>query len=211
MLDEELFNTLKDIEGLHVLQPRSQSDEDRKTFDSLVLRVHGLRELGYVEFTDNQVKKDYRTGAFRYIMMVCPTVKYSGMKALSYGSFDNYRKSESKLGATPVLHVDQSLTIQGNVIHSNIAAHSSHVTQRQENTDLAQLFNEIIKVLKADTSISHNDRQEKLDDVELLHKEVMREKPRREIIQSVYSNLANTASITSLIMQLPPFIKDLLS
>ena len=142
--------------------------------------------------------------------MVC-SIKYDGMKALAYGSFDNYRKSGSKPGVTPVFHVDQSLTIQGNVNHSNIAAHSSHTTQKQENADLAQLFNEIINALKADTSISHNDRQEKLDDAEMLYKEVMREKPRREIIQTLYNNLANTASLVGFMMQLPPFIKGLLS
>ncbi len=213
MLDEELFNALKEVEtsekgGHCVLKPASQSDEGRKAFDYLVLRVHRLRELGYVEFTDKEVIRNYRTNEYSYETMRCK-IKDDGKKALAYGSFDNYRKCESKLGATPDVYVDQSLTIQGNVSHSNIAAHSSHVTQRQENADLAQLFNGIINTLKADPSIPHNERQEKLDDVESLRKEVRREKPRQEIIQTLYNNLANTASIASLIMQLPPFIQGL--
>jgi hypothetical protein len=216
MLNEELFNALKEIEasskrGLSVLEPKSEGDEDRNKFDDFVLRVIRLKELGYVEFDENRVKKDKRATAFRYTAMICPAIKYSGMKALARGSFDNYRETETKLEATSVYHFDQSVTFHGDVNHSNIAAHSSHVTQSQKNADLAMLLNEIIKVLKADASISHNDRQEKLDDVESLHKEVMREKPRREIIQTLYNNLANTASIVSLMMQLQPFIQGLLS
>ncbi len=215
MLDEELFNALKEVEtadkaGLCILKPASQNDEDRKNFDYLALRVHKLKDLRFVEFTDKQVIKNHRTNDYCYEMMAC-RIEYNGKKALAYGSFENYSKSDSKLGATPVFHVDQSLTIQGPVSHSNIAAHSSHVIQRQENADLAQLFNEIINALKADTSISDNERQEKLDDVETLHKEVGREKPRREIIQTLYSNLANTASIVSHMIQLQPLIPGLLS
>lgn len=176
MLDEELFNALKEVEaadkgGLCVLKPEIHSEEGRKRFDHLVLRVHKLRELGYVEFTDKQVLKNHRISSYCYETMVC-RIKYDGTKALASGSFDSYRKSEFQLGAMPFFHVDQSLTIQGNVNHSNISAHSSHTTQIQENADLAQLFNEIINALKVDTSISHNDLQEKLDDVETLHKEV---------------------------------------
>ncbi len=193
------------------MSPKSESVEDRKAFDRLVLALYKLRELGFVKFRDKgQVLKDIDSSDYSYDGIACEFT-YDSEKALSYGSYDAYLKS---LPTTQPfgINVDQSFKNYGNINGSNIAVHSNKVNHTiSENSEIEKLFQQIIKTLQQDATLTQTKLQELMDDMQSLKKELQRANPRPGIITDLYSFIGNTASIAGYLPQLRELIQPFLS
>jgi len=214
MLDQELFIALEILKshengGLCIVNPDKEGLQDRTFFDSLVQRAFHLRKLGYISFNDKQIIKDMGRAEFQYLALACE-IEYPGSKALSFGSFSSYKSKCLESDSRSAVKIDQSLTIHGNVIDSNIASHSSSITQSSLSGELTKILSEIIEILKQDKILSSDERQEKIEDVEFLRKELTRSAPRADILKTICTGLENTASVASSVSQLWPYILPLL-
>jgi hypothetical protein len=206
-MDKELYEALqKAYERKHgqrsVLRPQSESDEDRKAFDRLVSALYKLRDLGFVKFRDNgQVRIDNMRHDYSYLGIACEFT-YDAEKALSHGSYEAYRKS--LLAQTPLaVNIDQRFQNYGDMSGSNVAVHSHHVSQTvSETSEIEKLFQQIIDTLQQDKTLAETQRQELIEDVQSLKRELQRANPRPGIITELYSFLGNTASIASYMPQL---------
>lgn len=108
------------------------------------------------------------------------------------------------------VNINQSTVIHGNVSSSNIAAHSSNVTQKVLSNDIQHIITQIINTLNKDASLSPADREDLLHDVETLKGQLSKNKKDRTLIERVLSNLSGVASIGSFVTNLYPIIKPLL-
>ncbi len=215
MLDENLYDALVMLKkhetgGKCIITSDKEGLRDQKLFDSLVQRAIYLRRLGYLSFNENSIIKDTSRADADYRALVC-RIEYEGTKALSFGSFAAYHTANSPHSepATGV-SIDQSLTIYGNIHGSNIATHSSTVTQHSLPMEMAHILDEIVKTLQSDESLIDTERQHKIEDIESLRKELSRPAPRSGILRTIYTDLASTASISSLLAQLWPFLHSLI-
>lgn len=215
-MDKELYEALqKAYECKHgrlsVLSPESESDEDRKAFDHLVSALYKLRDLGFVKFRDNgQVLIDNMRNDYSYLGIACEFT-YDAEKVLSHGSYEAYLKSLSPQ-MPPAVHIDQRFQNYGNLSGSNIAVHSQHVSQTvSEASEIEKLFQQIIETLQQDKTLADTQRQELIEDVQSLKRELQRANPRPGLITELYSFLGNTASIASYVAQLLPAIQPFLS
>lgn len=215
-MDKDLYEALQEADRrkhgeLSVLSPKSESTEDRKAFDRLVLALHKLRDFGFVKFRDKgQVQKDNMNNDYSYLGIACEFT-YDGEKALSYGSYDAYLKS---LPTTRPLgiNVDQSFKNYGSINGSNVAIHSNQVNQTLgEHSEIEKLFQQIIETLLQDTTLTKTKLQELMDDVQSLKKELQRTSPRPRILTELYSFIGNTASIASYLPQLRALIQTFIS
>lgn len=215
-MDKDLYEALQEAAqrkhgNLSVLSPKSESVEDRKAFDRLVLALHKLRELGFVKFKDKgQVRTDNMNNDYRYLGIACEFT-YDGDKALSYGSYDAYLRS---LPTTQPfgINVDQSFKNYGSINGSNIAVHSNRVNQTiGGNSEIEKLFQQIIETIQQDTTLTQTKLQELIDDVQSLKKELQRPNPRPGILTDLYSFIGNTASIAGYLPQLRELIQPFLS
>lgn len=215
-MDKDLYEALQEAAQrkrgkLSVLSPKSENVEDRKAFDRLVLALHKLRELGFVKFRDQrQVRTDNMNNDYGYLGIALEFT-YDGEKALSYGSYDAYLKS---LPTTQPfgINVDQSFKNYGNINGSNIAVHSNKVNHTiSENSEIEKLFQQIIKTLQQDATLTQTKLQELMDDMQSLKKELQRANPRPGIITDLYSFIGNTASIAGYLPQLRELIQPFLS
>jgi hypothetical protein len=98
-LDQELFETLKIVKQhesgkTSILKPESNSDEDRKEFDDLVLRLFELRKQGYIEFTDKQIRKDRMRNDYGYTFAICK-LNYRAEKVLKFKDYGSYLENHS--------------------------------------------------------------------------------------------------------------------
>lgn len=213
-MDKELYEALqKAYERKHgrnsVLSPKSESDEDRKAFDRWVSALHKLRDLGFVKFRDNeQVLRDNEGTNYQYDGIICEFT-YDAEKILSHGSYEAYLKSLPT--RTPLaVHVDQRFQNYGNLSGSNIAVHSQHVNQTVGKTsEIEKLFQQIIDTLQQDRTLADTQRQELIEDVQSLKRELQRANPRPGIITELYSFLGNTASIAGYLPQIQALIQSL--
>lgn len=210
-MNQDLYEALQEAAlrqsgGFSVLSPKSESVEDRKAFDRLVLALHKLRELGFVRFKDKgQLIRDTEGDGFSYLEIICEFT-YDGQEALRYGSYDAYQKS-LPVARPLAFTVDQSFKNYGSMNGSNIAVHSNQVNQTvTENSQVDRLFKEIVETLRQDATLTQAKLQELLDDVESLRKELKKSNPRSGILTELYSYLGNTASIASYLPQLQAFI-----
>lgn len=108
------------------------------------------------------------------------------------------------------VNINQNTVIHGNVSNSNIAAHSSYVSQKVLSNDIQNILSEIIDALRRDSSLSNSEREDLLHDVETLRGQLSKNKKDRSLIERVLSNLSGVASIGSFITNLYPHIKPLL-
>lgn len=215
-MDKDLYKALQEARQqkhgrLSVLKPKSESNEDRKEFDCLVLSLHKLRDLGFVKFRDKgQLMRDNMCNDYSYLGIICE-LTYDAEKALSYDSYEAYQKSLPMDSAFEI-KIDQSFNNYGAIHHSNIATHSQHVQQTLNNgRDIENLFQKIVDALQQDQELAETQRQELIEDVQSLKRELQRTNPRPAIITELYSFLGNTASIASYLPQLQTLIQPLLS
>lgn len=215
-MDKDLYKALQQAyehkQGrLSVLSPNSETDEDRKAFDRLVSALYKLRDLGFVRFReDGQVIKDNEGTNYQYDGIICEFT-YDAEKVLSHGSYEAYLKSLPTCAPFAV-HVDQSFKNFGTVQGSAMAVHSYDVNQTvSKASDVEKLFQQIIQTLKQDQSLAENQRQELLEDIQSLKRELQRLKPRSGMITELYSALGNTASIASYLPQLQAYIQPFIS
>lgn len=210
-MNKDLYEVLQEVNRqkqgpFSILSPKSESDEDRNAFVNLISALGKLRELGFVKFRDQE--KYYGT-EYLYQEVACE-LTYDGNQALSYGSYEAYQKNlpaDSAFG----IKIDQSFNNYGAIHHSNIATHSQHVQQTLNNgSDVEKLFQQIIETLQQDKALAETQRQELIEDVQSLKKELQRTKPRSGTITELYSALGNTASIASYLPQLQALIQPLL-
>lgn len=194
-----------------VLSPKSESVEDRKAFDRLVLALHKLREFGFVKFRDKgQVQTDNMNNDYSYLGIVCEFT-YDGEKALSYGSYNDYLKS-LPIAQSLAVNVDQSFKNYGSMNGSNISVHSDQVSQTiSENSEIEKLFQQITETLQQDATLTQTKLQELIDDVQSLNKELQRASPRPGILTDLYSFIGNTASIAGYLPQLRDLIQPFIS
>jgi hypothetical protein len=214
-MDKDLYEALQEAAqrkhgNLSVLSPKSESVEDRKAFDRLVLALHKLRELGFVKFGDKQVLTDNMNNDYSYLGIACE-LTYDGEKALSYGSYDAYLKSlptTQHLG----INVDQSFKNYGSINGANIAVHSKQVNQTLgKYPEIEKLFHQIIETLQQDATLTQTKLQDLIDDAQSLKKELQRVSPRPGILTELYSFFGNTASISGYLPQLRELIQPFLS
>lgn len=215
-MDKDLYEALQEAAqrkhgNLSVLSPKSESVEDRKAFDLLVLALHKLRELGFVKFRDKgQVQTDNMNNDYSYLGIACEFT-HSGEKALSYGFYDAYLKSLPTFQPLGI-NVDQSFKNYGSINGANIAVHSNQVNQTiSGNSEIEKLFQKIIETLQQDTTLTQTKLQELIDDVQSLNKELQRPNPRPGILTELYSFIGNTASIAGYLPQLRELIQPFLS
>lgn len=215
-MDKDLYEALQEAAQrkhgkFSVLSPKSESVEDRKAFDRLVLALHKLRELGFVKFRDKgQVRPDNMNNDYSYLGIACEFT-YDGEKALSYGSYDAYLNS-LPVARPLAVNVDQSFKNYGSMNGSNIAVHSNRANQTLgENSEIEKLFQQIIKTLQQDATLKQTKLQELIDDVQSLKKELQRPNPRPGIITELYSFIGNTASIAGYLPQIRELIQPFLS
>ena len=215
-MDKNLYEALQEAAkrkhgNMSVLSPKSEGVEDRKAFDLLVLALHKLRELGFVQFRDKgQVLKDNMDNDYSYRGIACEFT-YDGEKVLSYGSYDAYLKS---LPTTQPLgiNVDQSFKNYGSISGSNVAVHSNQVNQTiSENSEIEKFFQQIIETLQQDATLTQTKLQELMEDVQSLKKELQRANPRPRILTELYSFFGNTASIAGYLPQLRELIQPFIS
>jgi len=215
-MNRDLYEALQEAAqrkhgNLSVLSPKSESLEDRKAFDHLVLALHKLRELGFVKFMDErQVRKDNMNNDYSYLGIACEFT-YDGEKALSYGSYEEYQKS-LPIYRSLAVNLDQSFKNYGNINSSNIAVHSNHVNQTLHgNSEIEKLFEQITETLRQDATLTQTKLQELIDDLQILKKELQRTNPRPGILTDLYSFIGNTASIAGYLPQLRELIQPFLS
>ena len=214
MLDQELFTALQILKshengGLCIVDPDKEGIQDRTYFDSLVQRAFHLRKLGYISFNDGQVVLDMGRAEYQYLTLVCK-IEYPGSKALSFGDFSSYKSINSDCCFQRTVTIDQSLTIHGDVIDSNVASHSSGLTQASSN-EVAKIIREIVDILKQDETLTGEERQQKIEDVEFLRKELNRSAPRAHILRAICTDLESVLSITVSFAQLWPYIVPFLT
>ena len=160
---------------------------------------------------DGQVRRNHIPNGYSYLGIVCEFT-YDAEKVLSYGSYEAYRKSLSP--PTPLaVHIHQRFQNYGHLSGSNIAVHSQHVSQTVDKaSEIEKLFQQIIDSLQHDkTLLADTQRQELIEDVQSLKRELQRANPRSGIITELYSFLANTASIVSYLTQIQALTQPLLS
>lgn len=215
-MDKDLYEALQQAyerkQGrLSVLSPNSETDEDRKAFDRLVSALHKLRELGFVKFRDEgQVMRDNMRNDYSYRGIACEFT-YDAENALSYRSYEAYLKSLPTHGPAGI-NIDQSFKNFGTMQDSAIAVHSHQVEQTLTKvSDTEKFFQQMIEALKQDQSLAENQRQELLEDIQSLKRELQRLKPRSGMITELYSALGNTASIASYLPQLQAYIQPFIS
>lgn len=215
-MDKDLYEALQEAAQrkhgkLSVLSPKSESVADRKAFDLLVLALHKLRDLGFVKFRDKgQVRTDNMNKDYSYLGIACEFT-YDGEKALSYGSYDAYLKSLPTFQPLGI-NVDQSFKNYGSINGANISVHSDQVNQTiGGNSEIEKLCKEIIEILRRDMTLELSERQELIDDVEILKRELRKENPRSGILSEIYSVFGNTASLISVLPQLRTLIGAFLS
>jgi hypothetical protein len=111
-----------------------------------------------------------------------------------------------KYNANPaafVINVDNRTTVQGNISNSNISSHSSNVNQQiQLAPNIAALLTAMVEKLNADNSISKDALSDALRDIETLKIQISKSGRNRNIIELIFSNLANISSIGSFVTQL---------
>lgn len=211
-MNKDLYEALQEVNRQKqgpssILSPKSESNEDRKAFVNLILALGKLRELGFVKFKDQE---EYYGTDYLYQDVICE-LTYDGKKALSYSSYEAYQKS-LPTSSPWAIKVDQSFNNYGAIHHSNITTNSQHVQQTLNNgRDIEKLFQKIVDALQQDQALAETQRQELIEDVQNLKRELQRTNPRPAIITELYSFLGNTASIASYLPQLQTFIQPFLS
>ncbi len=205
-MDRNLYEALEKVDhcqrgSIAMLHPESTDAKDRQSFDDLALKVFELRKLGYIEFGQKQYIKD-TSGDYRFLNIAC-NLTYKGKNTLSYGSYEAYRKSLPTAQPLTAVTIDQSFHNSGSINDSNIVLHSNQVNQTlNTGSEVDQLFQQIIETLRQDATLTQAKLQELLDDVEILRKELRRDKPRSGMLMDLYSVLGNTASIAAYLPQL---------
>ncbi len=218
MLDRQLYEalaTLKEHEnrgrGLCVISTKSDGLTDPDVFDKLVERAIHLRKLGYIDFNERQIIRSTSYSGPKYLGFAC-ALNYKGNSALEHGSYEAYMNSQPRSKPLPVFHIDNRLTVHGDIQGSNISSHSNHVQQAASPpNEIDKILDLMVKAIQADRELSSTDRENKIDDIETLRKELLRSAPRPNIIRTVYGEIANTASIASFTSQLFPYLASFLS
>lgn len=205
-MDKELYELLKEIsrrkhEGVSRFSFNDEKDKSLNSSEHLMLALRKLMSLGLVTFSED---KD-----LYYDSIFCQ-ITYDGQKALSHGSYEAYL--ENLPVWTPLaVHLDQSFKHYGDISGSNIAVHSHHVSQAvSKASEVEKLFQQIIDALQQDRTLAETKRQELIEDVQNLKRELQRTNPRPAIIAELYSFLGTTASIASYLPQLQALIQPLL-
>ena len=99
------------------------------------------------------------------------------------------------------------MNVHGNVSHSSISSHSRGVSQAVTiNNDIQGIISTIINALKADASLSAQDREDLLHDIEILKIQLSKNKKDKTFIESILGNLSNVSSIASFVLQLGSLI-----
>jgi len=214
MLDKNLYETLvilkkHEIGGKCIVTVEKEGLQDRKLFDRLVQRAIHLRKLGYLSFSDEQIRRDMNRADADYCGLIC-RIEYEGTKALLFSDFSAYRSAYLHNKHTSYLNIDQSLNINGNISSSNIASHSSKVTQNHLKMEVAEILDQMFKTVQSDKNISESERENKIEDIESLRKELSRLAPRPSILRTLYTDIASTASIASLASQLWPHLLSII-
>ena len=112
--------------------------------------------------------------------------------------------------ARPLQYLDQSIHFHGSILGSNVAAHSPAAEQYlHPRPQLDQLLTAMIAALRADTSLSEQRRNKSLADVSTLRGELLRECPRRSLIECILSDLGNLASLASLAHEMHNYLTTL--
>lgn len=214
MLNQELFNALQTLKQsekglLCVIQINSENEQDIAEFDQLILCAFRLRELGIIDFTEKQVRKSYRRASQRYLGLICQ-LKYQANEVLQFKDYSTYKKTiEEENMKKPAKTIDQSINFYGNVVESNVAINSNQVEQSVNINKIEEIIGNIIGALEQDPSLKGEEKNELIYDANMLKQELKKEKPRSKIISTLYNSLANTASITSLVLQLAPLISSI--
>lgn len=95
--------------------------------------------------------------------------------------------------------IDQSTKIYGNVHGGQVASHSHTTTQHiGSSAEALALASQIVDRLTSDAASA----EEVVADAKLLEQELKRREPRRRLLQSLLSTLADISSISSLVSQL---------
>ena len=200
-MDKTLYELLREINrrkngGVSSFKFNDERDQDLRGID-FELAFNKLKDLGFVTFS--------REDDLWYNAIFC-RITYDGEAALSHGSYEAYLKS-LPIHTPSAVNIDQSFKNFGTLSGSTIAVHSHHVNQTvREASGVEKLFQHIIETLQQDQALTETQRQELIEDVQSLKKELQRTKPRLGMITEFYSALGNTASIASYLPQLQSLI-----
>jgi len=124
----------------------------------------------------------------------------------STGVIRNYREQPQSFNVA----IDQSTHFHAAITGSNIAAHSSNLTQRLEPPpEIRPLLAAIEAAISSTADIDERRREEALNDVTVLNHELTREKPRKPVVDTILATLGKLSSLTSLLMQLQPLLEKL--
>jgi CxxC motif-containing protein (DUF1111 family) len=122
------------------------------------------------------------------------------------GVIKDYREHPQSFNVS----IDQSTHFHAAVAGSNVAVHSSNTTQRLgPPPEIRSLLAAIEATIRSSADIGERPREEALNDVEVLHSELAREKPRKPVVDTILATLGDLSSITSLLMQLQPLLAGL--
>ena len=106
--------------------------------------------------------------------------------------------------------IDQSTHFHASVAGSNVAVHSSNVTQRLAPLpEIRSILSAIEAAIRSNAEIGEQRREEALSDVAVLHSELAREKPRKQVAETILASLGDLSSLASLLVQLQPHLASL--
>ena len=105
---------------------------------------------------------------------------------------------------------DQSTTVHGSISNSSFVAHSTNVSQSvlvtMTSEPVANLIEEIGKVLRADPTLSPEDRADASNDLESLKAQLVKTKKNPGMITSLIENLKTYSSVYSLVLKLGEYV-----
>jgi hypothetical protein len=156
-MDKDLFELLKflDKKARTPLKPESDDLESRENFDRQVNMLLWLRDYGYIDLRDGCIRKDNGTSGFRYLGVIVDGLKYPGIKAISYGTYEKYYEAEVR-GSAMTAFIDQSININGSINQSTIAVKSDKINQSVTCGPADDIFQKLLETIietKADSEV----------------------------------------------------------
>ena len=120
--------------------------------------------------------------------------------------FENFQNSPIStgdvMGSGSQKFEDQSVTT-GDLTNSNLVAHSSRVNQSISLPgDTKDILDRIVAILQTDSSLSEDDRQDSLQDVESLKMQLSKKKKDKGTMEKIIGSLEKVGPIASLAIKL---------
>ena len=106
-----------------------------------------------------------------------------------------------------VINIDQSTTIHGNVIQSNVSTHSPGVSQQLlGNEALDEVLDKMMRTVQADPVLSKEQITDILHDINTLKLQLNKSNRNKSFITAILSTLGNISSIASFVGQVSQLI-----